>query len=382
MKIAVPTEIHAGECRVALTPDVVRKLVKDGYDVHVQKDAGSKSGYPDAQYEKAGATIAPDRDATWQNADIVLKLHKPETDSDGKDEVDLIPEKAVYVSFLSPMFEPALMKRIAARGCTAFSIDAIPRISRSQSMDALSSQANISGYKSVLLGANSLQKLMPMLMTAAGTIAPAKVFILGAGVAGLQAIATAHRLGAVVSAFDVRPAVKEQVKSLGAKFVEFDLGESGEGEGGYAKQLSEDAQAKQRQELGKVAKDMDIIITTAAIPGRKAPVLIEGDAVESMNPGAVIIDLAASTGGNVVGSKPDEEVDVGGVRIFGPTNLPSEMPKDASQMYAKNMLSFLSLFLKDKAAEFDWEDEILAESVITRDGEIVHEKTLARAKEL
>jgi NAD(P) transhydrogenase subunit alpha len=267
------------------------------------------------------------------------------------------------------------MKEIAERKVLSFSMDAVPRTSRAQTMDALSSQANIAGYKAVLMAADRLPKLMPMLMTAAGTISPAKVFVLGAGVAGLQAIATARRLGAVVSAFDVRSAVKEQVKSLGSKFVEIDVGESGEGEGGYARELSETAKQVQRDKLGDVAKDMDIIITTAAIPGRQAPRLIEKNAVEKMRPGSLIIDLAASTGGNVEGALPDQEVNVNGVFILGPTNLAAAMPKDASQMYAKNVTALLGLMIKDKAIAIDWADDILAASVITRDGEIVHSKT-------
>lgn len=380
MKIAIPTEIRQGEQRVSMTPDVAGKLVKAGFTVCVESMAGFNAGYRDEEYKAAGAEIAADTKACWDGADVVLKINKPEKHADGTDEVDLIPEGAVYVSLLSPMFEPELMQRIAARKCIAFSMDAIPRTSRAQFMDALSSQANIAGYKAVLMAANELPKIMPMLNTAAGTVQPAKVFVLGAGVAGLQAIATARRLGAVVSAFDVRPVVKEQVESLGGRFVELDLGESGEGEGGYAKQLSEEAQQKQRELLGDVAKGMDIIITTAAIPGRQAPRLIEQDAVFEMKKGAVIVDLAAGTGGNVEGSKPDEVVDINGVTIFGPTNLPASMPKDASQMYARNISALLELMVQEGKIDINWEDDILAAAVITKDGEVVHEKTKERLK--
>jgi NAD(P) transhydrogenase subunit alpha len=381
MKIAVPTEIQPGERRVAMVPDVAKKLVTSGFDVCIQSGAGTSAGYPDSAFKDAGCSIADGAEACWKDADVVFKINKLQ-EHDGQDEIDLVPEKCVYISLLAPMFEPERMAKLAERGCTAFSMDAIPRTSRAQSMDALSSQGNIAGYKAVLEAANRMPKLMPMLMTAAGTIAPAKVFILGAGVAGLQAIATARRLGAVVSAFDVRPVVEEQVKSLGAKFVQIDIGESGAGEGGYAKELSEEGKAKQRAALGKIATGMDVIITTAAIPGRQAPRLIEADAVRAMKPGSVIVDLAAATGGNVEGSKPDEVVDVEGTTILGPTNLVAEMPKDASMMYAKNITALFDLMLKEgedkkKTLEIDWEDDILAAAVITRDGAVVHERTKA-----
>jgi NAD(P) transhydrogenase subunit alpha len=375
VKLAVPKEIQPGERRVAITPDVAKKLIKDGLDVVVEKNAGLESGYRDADYQAVGAKIAATAKETYAGANIVLKLNKLQKMPDGTDELSLLDAGTLYISFLAPLFEPRRMKEIAERKVLSFSMDAVPRTSRAQTMDALSSQANIAGYKAVLMAADRLPKLMPMLMTAAGTISPAKVFVLGAGVAGLQAIATARRLGAVVSAFDVRSAVKEQVKSLGSKFVEIDVGESGEGEGGYARELSETAKQVQRDKLGEVAKDMDIIITTAAIPGRQAPRLIEKNAVEKMRSGSIIVDLAASTGGNVEGALPDQEVNVNGVFILGPTNLAAAMPKDASQMYAKNVTALLGLMIKDKAIAIDWADDILAASVITRDGEIVHAKT-------
>ncbi|MFZ9888769.1 MAG: Re/Si-specific NAD(P)(+) transhydrogenase subunit alpha [Myxococcota bacterium] len=372
MRIGVPAETARGERRVAIAPDVIKKLVKGGNQVLVESQAGFGAGFSDEDFIGAGAEVTEDFKRVWA-ADIVLKVQKPGERSDGTDELSLLREGSVFVSFLNPLFEPRRMQLLAERKVVAFAMETIPRTTRAQSMDALSSQANIAGYKAVLKAADRLPKLMPMLMTAAGTIQPAKVFILGAGVAGLQAIATARRLGAVVSAFDVRSAVKEQIQSLGAKFVEIDVGESGEGEGGYARQLSEIAQQRQRDGLGKIAADMDIILTTAAIPGQKAPRLIERAAVEKMRPGTVIIDMAASTGGNVEGAMPDEEVTIGGATLLGPTNLPAEMPRDASQVYARNLYALLELMLKPEGKlEIDWNDDILAAAVICREGELVH----------
>lgn len=372
MRIGVPAEVTPGERRVAIAPDVVKKLVKGGNEVVVEQGAGAQAGFRDEDLAAAGATIESDYKAVW-HADVVLKVAKPTERKDGTDELSLLREGSLYVSFLNPLFEPKRMKALADRKVTAFAMETVPRTTRAQSMDALSSQANIAGYKAVVLAADRLPKMMPMLMTAAGTIQPAKVLIVGAGVAGLQAIATARRLGAVVSAFDVRSVVKEQIQSLGAKFVEIDVGESGEGEGGYARELSEAAQQRQRDALGKVASDMDIIITTAAIPGRTAPRLIERPAVEKMRQGSIVVDMAAATGGNVEGSKPDQEVTVHGVTLLGPTNLPALMPRDASQVYARNLFALLELVLKPEGKlEIDWEDDILAAAVVTRGGEVVH----------
>jgi len=371
MKIAVTTESLANEKRVAITPDVAKKLVADGHEVRVQKGAGVQAGFVDAAYDKVGCKLVDDEKAAWDGAEVLLRINKP-TD----DEIAAFPEGCMLISFLAPLFEPKQMQKIAERKILSFSMDAVPRTTRAQSMDALSSQANLAGYKAVLMASMQMPKIMPMLMTAAGTIQPAKVLVIGAGVAGLSAIATARRLGAAVSAFDVRAVVEEQVKSLGAKFVKIDTGESGEGQGGYAKQLSEKAQEIQRQKLGDVAKMMDIVITTAAIPGRAAPRLIERDAIEAMRPGSVIVDMAAATGGNVDGSKPDETVDIEGTTIFGPTNLAAEVPLDASQMYAKNITTLLALMVGEEAKmEIDWEDDILVGCCITRDGEIVHDRT-------
>jgi H+-translocating NAD(P) transhydrogenase subunit alpha len=373
MKIGVPKETMRGERRVAIAPDVVKKLCKSGFEVLIEAGAGLEAGFRDADLEKAGATIEADYKRVWQ-ADVVLKVQKPTERPDGTDELSLLREGSIYIGFLNPLLEPKRMQALAERKVTAFAMETIPRTTRAQSMDALSSQGNIAGYKAVIMAVDRLPQIMPMLMTAAGTIQPAKVLILGAGVAGLQAIATARRLGAVVLAFDVRAVVKEQVQSLGAKFVDIDVGESGEGEGGYARELSEEAQQKQRDGLGRVARDMDIIVTTAAIPGRQAPRLIEGPAVREMKQGAVIVDMAASTGGNVEGSKPDEEVVINGVTLLGPTNLPAAVPLDASQVYARNLYALLELMAKQGKLEINWEDDILAAAVVCKGGEVVHER--------
>lgn len=374
MKIGVPKEIARGERRVALVPDVVKKLLKGGgVEVVIEQGAGLEAGFTDEAYEEVGAKIEPDFKAVWQS-DIVLKVQKPGEREDGTDEISLLKAGALLIGYLNPLFEPKRMQALAEQKVTAFAMEAIPRTTRAQSMDALSSQANIAGYKAVLMAADRLPKLMPMLMTAAGTIKPARVLVVGAGVAGLQAIATARRLGAVVEAYDAREVVKEQVKSLGAKFVDIDIGEKAEGEGGYARELSEEAQKRQRDKLGQVAREMDIVITTAAVPGRRAPLLIRRDAVEAMKPGAVIVDMAAATGGNVEGSKPDEAVTIGHVTVLGPTNLPAELPFDASQMYARNVAELLGLMLKEGKLEIDFEDDILAAACITKDGEIRHPK--------
>ncbi len=359
-------ETTPGERRVSLVPDTVGRLAKSGNEVIVERGAGQGSSFPDRTYTDAGATIGD----PW-SADLVAKVAKP-TD----DELGRLREGTILIAFLQPLTNHALVRELARRRVTALSMDAIPRITRAQPMDALSSQATVAGYKAVLLAATALPKFFPMLTTAAGTIAPAKVFVIGAGVAGLQAIATARRLGAVVEAFDTRPVVKEQVQSLGAKFLEVDLGETGEGTGGYAKELSEEAHRKEVELLAKAVKDNDIVITTAAIPGRPAPKLITADMVRSMKPGSVIVDLAAETGGNTELTKPGEIIDVDGVRIDGTTNLPSTMPYHASQMYSRNIASLLALMLtKEGKLNLDMNDDVIKGTVITKDGEVVHEQT-------
>src|SRR5881296_1161384 len=366
MRIGVVRETTPGERRVSLVPDTVGRLAKGGNEVIVERGAGEASSFPDRMYTDAGATIGD----AW-SAELVLKVAKP-----SDDEVARLREGTVLIAFLQPLVNHSLVRELARRRVTALSMDAIPRITRAQPMDALSSQATVAGYKAVLLAAAALPKFFPMLTTAAGTIAPAKVFVIGAGVAGLQAIATARRLGAVVEAFDTRPVVKEQVQSLGAKFLEIDLGESGAGAGGYAKELSEEAHKKEVELLAKAARENDIVITTAAIPGRKAPVLITRDMIPTMKPGSVIVDLAAETGGNVEGTEAGKTIVVNGVTIIGQLNLPASMPFHASQMYSRNIASLLALMLKkDGTFNVDMTDEVVKGTVITKDGEVVHAAT-------
>ena len=359
-------ETTPGERRVALVPETVGRLAKSGNEVVVERGAGEASSFPDRMYTEAGGTIGD----AW-SADLVVKVAKP-----SDQELGRIHEGAVLIAFLQPLTNHDLVRELARRRVTALSMDAIPRITRAQPMDALSSQATVAGYKAVLLAAAALPKFFPMLTTAAGTIAPAKAFVIGAGVAGLQAIATARRLGAVVEAFDTRPVVKEQVQSLGAKFLEVDLGETGEGAGGYAKELSEEAHRKEVELLAKAVKENDIIITTAAIPGRPAPKLITAEMVRSMKPGSVIVDLAAETGGNTELTQAGKVIDVDGVRIDGTTNIPSTMPYHASQMYSRNIQSLLGLIVtKEGKLNLDMNDDVIKGTVITKDGEVVHEAT-------
>jgi NAD(P) transhydrogenase subunit alpha len=366
MRIGVVRETTPGERRVALVPETVGRLAKSGNEIVVERGAGEASSFPDRMYTDAGATIGD----AW-DAELVVKVARP-TD----EEVARLRQGALLIAFLQPLTNHALVRELARRRVTALSMDAIPRITRAQPMDALSSQATVAGYKAVLLAAVALPKFFPMLTTAAGTIAPAKAFIIGAGVAGLQAIATARRLGAVVEAFDTRPVVKEQVQSLGAKFLEVDLGETGEGAGGYAKELSEEAHRKEVELLAKAVKENDIIITTAAIPGRPAPKLITADMVRSMKPGSVIVDLAAETGGNTELTQAGKVIDVDGVRIDGTTNIPSTMPYHASQMYSRNIQSLLGLMItKEGKLNLDMNDDVIKGTVITKDGEVVHEQT-------
>jgi H+-translocating NAD(P) transhydrogenase subunit alpha len=371
MKIAVPKERASGERRVALVPEIVAKFVKGGHTLTVERGAGVNAGYTDAAYEAAGATIAPDTRVAYADADLIVRVAKP-TDA----ELDGIRRGAALLGFLAPLGDPRSVERYAERGITALSMDAIPRTTKAQTMDALSSQANIAGYKAALLGADYLPKFFPMLTTAAGTIPPAKALVIGAGVAGLQAIATARRLGAVVTAYDTRPVVAEQVKSLGAKFLEIDLGESGEGQGGYAKELSKEALEKQRLGMVKAIGASDVVITTAAIPGRRAPILVTREAVAAMAPASVVVDIAAETGGNCEWTKPGEVVTSdNGVTIVGLLNLPSTLAYDASRLYARNVQALLDYLIKDGALVLDASDEIVAGTTITRDGQIVHEPT-------
>ena len=366
MRIGVPRETVPGERRVALVPETVQKLVKGGNEVIVERGAGTEAAFVDSAYEQAGARLVDDA----FDAELVVKVQRPTADELGK-----MRSGSMLIAFLQSLIDPKYAQSIAEKGVTALSMDAIPRITRAQPMDALSSQATVGGYKAVLLAAAHLPRFFPMLTTAAGTIAPAKALVIGAGVAGLQAIATARRLGAVVEAFDTRPVVKEQVQSLGAKFLEIDLGESGAGAGGYAKELSGEAHRKEVELLAKAARENDIIITTAAIPGRKAPVLITKEMVPTMRPGSVIVDLAAETGGNCELTEAGKTVVKHGVTIIGTTNLPSTMPYHSSQMYSRNIASLLALFLKEGKAALDMSDEVVKGTVITQDGKVVHEAT-------
>jgi NAD(P) transhydrogenase subunit alpha len=355
MKVGVPKETAPDERRVALVPEIVAKLSQTGFDVVVEPGAGEAASFTDDAFREAGATLSD----PW-DAELIAKVRKPTAD-----EVDRLHERQVLIGHLQPLTDAEGIERLAARGVTAFAMESIPRITRAQSMDALSSQATVSGYKAILIGADRLPKFLPMLMTAAGTVAPAKVLVIGAGVAGLQAIATARRLGAVVSGFDVRPAVKEQVESLGATFL--DLGVVGEEtEGGYARELTENEQKRQQEALEARIGDFDLVVTTALIPGRPAPQLIPRSAIESMRPGSVIVDLAAEAGGNAELSEADQVVVHQGVTLIGPTNLPSTMPFHASQLYARNVSALLQHLAPDGELQLDFEDEITSGACVTK----------------
>jgi len=368
MKVAVPREVSPGERRVALTPDAASALVKSGLEVLVETGAGAGAFHADTAFEAAGARIVADAATLYGQADVVLKVHKPTIA-----EVDHLREGAVLVSFLQALTSPDLVQRLAARRITSFGMEGIPRISRAQKMDALSSQANIAGYKAVLIAAGSLPKFFPMLMTAAGTVFAAKALVIGAGVAGLQAIATARRLGGQVWGYDVRPAVKEQVESLGAKFLEFDLGlADAEDKGGYARALSAEASRRQQQMLGEKTREFDVVITTALVPGRPAPRLVTKETVAGMRPGSVIVDLAAEAGGNCELTVPDAVVVEHGVMIHGPTNLPATMPAHASQLYARNVTELLREFVKDGALALNFDDEIVGGTCVTHNGAVVN----------
>jgi NAD(P) transhydrogenase subunit alpha len=377
MKVGVPKETLRGETRVALIPASVAALKKAGLDVLIERGAGAAAGFIDAAYEQAGATVASRADV-FSQSDILLQVRAIPADLEA-----LRPGQAV-IGFADPLGSPDEVRQLSSRGVTAFSMELMPRITRAQSMDALSSMATIAGYKGVLLAADHLPRMFPMLMTAAGTVSAAKVFIVGAGVAGLQAIATSKRLGARVEASDVRPAVKEQVQSLGARFVEMELDtQNSEDKGGYAKAQDESFYQRQREMMLRVVAATDVVITTALIPGKKAPILVTQEMVEAMAPGSVVVDLAAERGGNCALTKPDEIVIHNGVTIIGPSNPPALVPYHASQMYAKNITTFLSHLLgkdgaKKAALELDLNDEITRETLLTKDGDVVH----ARVREL
>jgi NAD(P) transhydrogenase subunit alpha len=369
MRIGVPKETAEGERRVALVPEVVKKLsATEGIEILVQRGAGAGAQIPDAAYEEAGATIVDDAAAAL-GADVVVKVAAPNSE-----ETARLGSDSVLIAFLGPLTNGEGVRAIAATGATSFALESVPRISRAQSMDALSSQANIAGYRSALIGAMELGRYYPMLMTAAGTIRPATVLVLGAGVAGLQAIATARRLGAVVQGFDVRAAVKEQVESLGAHFLEFDLGGDLEGAGGYAKELTPEQQARQQELMAEAIGKVDVVITTALVPGRRAPILVTEAAVKLMKPGSVIVDLAGEAGGNCELSEPGQTVIRHDVKILAPLNVPSTMAEHASQLYARNIQALLGLMISETGTlELDFDDEVIAGACITRGGEIVHE---------
>ena len=372
MKVGVPKEIVVGENRVALVPDAVGLLRKAGPQILFESGAGEGAFFPDRAYEAAGATIVSDPVALFTEADVVLKVQTPALNPVlGKHEVELMREGTVLISFLQPLSHPDLVNRLVERKITSFSMDLIPRIARAQKMDALSSQSTVAGYKAVLAAASSLGKFFPMLVTAAGTIPPAKVLVLGAGVAGLQAIATARRLGAMVQAYDIRPAVKEQVESLGGTFIELDLGgEKTEEVNGYAEELSAESQEREKVLLRRHVPEADIVITTALIPGKRAPVLITAEMVQDMKAGSVIVDLAAEAGGNCELTEPDRVVTRYGVTIHGPLNVPSAMPVHASQMYSKNISSFLLQIVRNGKLEFDFNDPITNDTCITHEGRV------------
>jgi len=361
MKIGIPKETAPTERRVALTPDAVSRLVKAGHEVVVEAGAGAEAGFPDDAYTTAGALSGDP-----VSADVVCRVQKPSPAEVGK-----LREGSALVGQLQAATSADLLRLLAQRRVTAFSLELLPRITRAQPMDVLSSQATVAGYKAVLLAADTAPRFFPMLVTAAGTLPPARVLVLGAGVAGLQAIATARRLGAVVSGFDVRPAVKEQVESLGAKFLAMEERLEGEGAGGYAKELSADQHSRELEFLARSVKDADVVVTTAAIPGKRAPILVTRAAVDGMHPGSVIVDLAAESGGNCELTQAGTQVMHRGVAILGPVNLPAALPQHASQMYARNISSFLSHVAKDGALQLDFTDEITKATCVTHDGKVL-----------
>jgi H+-translocating NAD(P) transhydrogenase subunit alpha len=374
MRIGVPKETAEGERRVAMVPEVVGKLTGQGLEVLVQRGAGAGALIGDEAFANAGAQLVDDAVAVL-GADLVVKVAAPSSQ-----EIAALGSDSVLIGFLGPLTNGEGVRALAAAGVTSFAMEAVPRISRAQSMDALSSQANIAGYRSALIGAQELGRFYPMLMTAAGTIRPATVLVLGAGVAGLQAIATARRLGAVVQGFDVRAAVKEQVESLGAKFLEFDVGGDLEGSGGYARELSAEQQARQQELMAEAIGKVDVVITTALVPGRRAPILVTEQAVKLMKPGSVIVDLAGEAGGNCALSEPGETVLRHDVKILAPLNVPSTMAEHASQLYARNIQALLGLMVSAEGElTLDFADEVIAGACITRGGEIVHEAAKAAA---
>ena len=377
MRVAVPTEIVPGEKRVALVPEVISQFTKLGHTVTVQTGAGRLAGFPDEAYSSAGATLEPDAGALYAGAEIVLKVQRP-TD----EEIRMMRDGTLLIGLLQPAGDPRVFASLGRQGVTACSMELVPRTTRAQMMDALSSQSTVAGYKAALLAANALQKFFPMLMTAAGTVRPARVLVIGAGVAGLQAIATARRIGAVVEAFDTRPVVKEQVKSLGATFIELELGsDDTQDAGGYARELAEEHIRKEKELIHERAKNADVVITTALIPGRRAPLLVTAETVQSMKPGSVIVDLAGEQGGNCELTEPGETVERHGVTIISPLHIASDLAYHASQMYAKNVSALIALMTPDGNLKLDMSDDIIAAVCVTAGGEIRNAAIASRLSE-
>ncbi|MBI2487527.1 MAG: Re/Si-specific NAD(P)(+) transhydrogenase subunit alpha [Deltaproteobacteria bacterium] len=374
MIVGVPIETYPNEKRVALVPALVPTLAKMGLEVLAEQGAGEKAGFPDNLYKEQGARIVPNRSELFSSADALVQVRGLGTNPNaGHTDLELFRSGQLILGQFNPLGAPKAALALAGKGVTSFALELLPRISRAQSMDVLSSMATIAGYKAALMAAGNLKKMFPLMITAAGTITPSKVFVIGAGVAGLQAIATSRRLGASVQAYDVRPAVKEQVQSLGAKFVELELETKGsETSGGYAKAMDEEFYRKQRELMSRVVAESDAVISTAAVPGKKAPILVTEDMVKSMRPGSVIIDLAAEGGGNCELTRAGETVEINGVTIIGPINLPSTIPYHASQMYARNLTSFLQNMIKDGKLNLNMQDEIIRETLLTHEGEVVN----------
>jgi NAD(P) transhydrogenase subunit alpha len=374
MRLAVPKEVVAGEKRVALVPEVIPQLTRLGHTVNVQTGAGTAAGFTDDAYQAAGATLVDDAAAAYAGAQMVLKIQRP-----GSDEIRALEPGSVLIGLLQPASDAAIFATLAAGNVTSMSMELVPRTTRAQMMDALSSQSTVAGYKAVLLAANALQKFFPMLMTAAGTVRPARVLVIGAGVAGLQAIATARRIGAVVEAFDTRPVVKEQVKSLGASFVELNLGShDAQDAGGYAKELAEEHIRKEKEAIHEHAKNADVVITTALVPGRRAPLLVNAETVEAMKPGSVIVDLAGEQGGNCELTEPGQTVERHGVTIISPLNIASDLAYHSSQMYAKNVAALIALLTKDGNLNLDMNDDIIAAVTVTSGGEVINQNIKSR----
>ncbi|MCH8011975.1 MAG: Re/Si-specific NAD(P)(+) transhydrogenase subunit alpha [Candidatus Marinimicrobia bacterium] len=374
MIIGVPAESFPDEKRVALVPAFIPNLAKVGLEVHVEQGAGLNAGFPDSAYVEQGAHLVAERSQLFSSADVLLQVHGLGFNSITSDnDLELVHSRQVVIGLFNPLGNPGIAEYLAEKDITTFALELVPRISRAQPMDVLSSMATIAGYKAVMLAAGALNKIYPMMITAAGTISPSRVFIVGAGVAGLQAIATSRRLGAVVQSYDIRPAVKEQVESLGAKFLELKLEtEEAETSGGYAKAMDEEFYRRQREMMKQVVAESDVVITTAAVPGKKAPVLITEEMVQGMHPGSVIVDLAAEGGGNCDLTRPGETIEVHGVHILGPLNLPSTIPYHASQMYAKNVTTFLENLVKDGELNLNLEDPIIKDTLLTHKGEVVN----------